>query len=666
MYYYCSVAGVDMTIAFDIETSKCGEYSEMIAASFYDDVKQEFDIYRYWDDVAAHLERLDALGEPIIIWAHNLNYDISHLIGSAAGDYLQNGTAFFVKAAIAKCRWGNNITFRCTYLLTRMGLDGACFEFTGERLKTDGWDYDKIRTARSVLTPDELLYCRKDVEAVCAIVGGVMDVMKIDTEKQLPLTGAGIVRNMLSDSCVGKRGTDRTQANWAHWRAVHGGHKSTEEFMLISRAAYRGGVVDLNPDIEDEVLDDLGDYDMTSQYPYLMATRLYPYGSERRLDPKKACLLDYMYHEGSRRGWIARLIVNWTANPKLPISPLTVPDWLNQKSAIIRNVGSRVFEAKNLQIDIVSRDYHVLEQTGTIEIVSVVAAWDFLMAPLPNGILSAIFKAYAAKTSLKGVKGKERDYSAAKITFNTIYGLAATGPFYPNRVLDDLGAIDVDPVDVQRCTTKYNTNNYRLNHVAWGAFVAAGAHDELFNVMLQIGQDVCYVDTDSCKFRNPKKHAYVFEAANARIAETCRATADLYRISATRFSAQNVAGESFMMGVWTDDSDGGQYVFKRPKFYAHRSPDSDWNYISSGIPSGVIFKNIGNDIEKFKRKNFIIPPDRSDKLTHAYVFNAPVGLPYTGDDGTTGELTSTTCMTLNPAPFEVASSSYRLDRKKHA
>ena len=116
------------------------------------------------------LDKLEEMPGQKIIWVHNLSYEQVFLLNLFFPDKI------FAKKAhsVIYFEYGS-IQFRCSYMLTNLGL-GAWAEQIGAPPKlVDGMDYLKIRTPLTKLDAFTLEYGQRDLEI---IVCGIREMLK--------------------------------------------------------------------------------------------------------------------------------------------------------------------------------------------------------------------------------------------------------------------------------------------------------------------------------------------------------------------------------------------------------------------------------------------------------------------------------------------------------
>lgn len=185
---------VNAVVTFDIETTTVGTKENPITWVYIWQVNIEhrFTIYgRTVTELKYFFSKLKEYNEgTVIVYVHNLSYEFQYLTGFLKfQQVLANGMRKPIKAI------SENIEFRCSYMLSNLSLKNYCKQMGTEQQKLNGeeYNYKKVRTPSTELTPLELEYCLVDVEALSECIMKHMQ-MENDTLITIPMTSTGYVR----------------------------------------------------------------------------------------------------------------------------------------------------------------------------------------------------------------------------------------------------------------------------------------------------------------------------------------------------------------------------------------------------------------------------------------------------------------------------------------
>lgn len=597
----------------------------------------------------------------LIIFVHNLKYDIYALLDGLKANFgINPDETMIIKSKIIRLVAGN-FEFRDSLVLTGLSLDksGKEFDIPEKYRKKNGfWDYDILRTPESPLSNDEIAYAVNDVLALEQIIRAIMKLHNIKRIRSLPPTKTGFVRRTIR-SAVLQDDEHKERMKF----------QLTEESDRLANRAYHGGISDISRfDSMHYGCGHIGDFDMTSQYPFVLCTQKYPIG-DSIVDPaKSADDLDTLVDEGW--GFFADITIHRCKIKQDMISPLLTNDWYKILDDHPYNnfFGSRVYESHTDFVHTVSSvEWVELKKYFDLDI-DVNYCERFHLARLPKVFVSTILDAYADKTIYKGDAENETKYRLAKIVVNSIYGICGTSPLYQDKTLD-LETWEIRDLTMEEFIRKAQREKPKKRFVdyRWAPYCTSYARSFLARALALVGHDAIYCDTDSVKFRN-YNHEYDewFEQENDRIIDILKQSAKELGIYVDRFMPKDKKGRTRPLGVWDDDSFDGEMYAKAPKdnHKLKHLPDGDrLDITSSGISDKAlrdfyIARRLDTPEKQFRfykkySKRLIIPAQYSRKLTHKLVRTGWLyGKYYRGDDGTAGIIQVHQAETLFPQQFE--------------
>lgn len=601
----------------------------------------------------------------VIVYVHNLKYDIYSLL-EPLNKYLgidPEGT-MIIKSKIIRLIAGN-YEFRDSLVLTGLSLERSGIEYDIPeqfRKKAGDWDYSILRTPESRICPEEMGYAINDVLALEHIIRAVMKLHGVKRIKNLPPTKTGFVRRKIKRSVK----KDPEYTDRLHF-------ERTDETDRLSNRCYHGGIADINRhDALHLGTGHIGDYDMTSQYPFVLCTQRYPMGDSVVAIYGEASLdrLDDLV--GQDKGFMADIVITYIKIKSAMLSPFLTNEWYRLWQENSRNIffGSRIYESHTpFTYSCTSVEWQELRQYADIE-GYVTYCETFSLARLPRVFVKLILDAYAEKTVYKGDDTNITKYKLAKIVVNSIYGICGTNPMYVDKTLD-LNTWEIrELTDAEKeYKAQHSKPEERFTDYRWAPFCTSYARHYLGRALYEVQNDIIYCDTDSAKFRDPDyKYDDWFKTENENIIKTLHESAKALDLEYKAFAPSDRFGRPHPLGVWDDDSFNGAMYAKAPKDNTKLKVAPDGMESLAITSSGINQKNLLNFYQNCKGLktpreifNFYvktapllnIPEDFSGKLTHKLMEAGDALFTlYKGDDGTLGLIQSSMAETLYPAPYQ--------------
>ena len=601
--YHGTCITPDTICCFDIETTSY-YYIDGDITAYRDDIDSETynaapkgavcyiwqfaidDVVYYGRDLAdfpRFLKKLNFLGAPII-WVHNLAYEMQFLRG------VMSITDVFARTVRKPIKLiADGLEFRCTYMLTRLSL-AAWGAQIGVNKKTGDLDYNKLRTPLTPLTAAEIGYCEVDVLVMYAGLKIYRD--KYGSLQDIPLTQTGeirkIIKKMYADNTAYKHFVTKLQP-------------ATVDDYKTLRAAFGGGDTHANYMHAGKVLHDVGSYDLTSDYPSQMCKRKYPMSAFKKVRPDIRGINPDKY---------AYLISAVLYNVK----SITPCRYIARSRCVTICGGTydngRVITANKICIVCTEQDYSIIQQTYVIGRVEIRQMRRSVKQYLQPDFIKLILQLYKNKTALKGISDKHDIYMQAKQYINSMYGMCVTDILQPDIDYMCNGWIDRDngitpkqlaakqkkALDDIQCKFYKNTLAYQ-----WGVWVTAYARRQLWDIIIAIGDDVVYYDTDSAKILHPRKYTELFAAADKQTAEQLDAMCIYYGIPVSDTTPATKKGVKKPLGAWDYEGTYYEYITLGAKRYAYRnapkSAGGAVNITVSGVPKSAA-KNM-RDIYEF-------------------------------------------------------------------
>ena len=601
--------------AFDIETTALTDIEQAVMYVWQFAIEDYIIVGRTWDEFRELIRWLNILSfkRRIIVFVHNLSYEIQFLSGIF---FFDNSSLFAMDSRKVLKANIQNVEFRCSYLLTNLGLDALTKRYGVEHGKLSGeeFDYSKQRFFYTPLTEKELQYCVNDVMGLVEVIHKIMEING-DNLYTLPLTATGFVRRI----CKKAMREERQQ--------ILNCYPDYEVFKLLRRA-FRGGNTHANRYYADTVITEpVTSMDITSSYPFQLVCKEFPVFPFEQVCSDNIHYADKLIENGK-----AVLMHVALSNIELRNKYTPVPYIPLDKTTCIRNPvidNGRVLSADYLEIVVTDIDWNIIVKQYTFK-AQLVIAYKTGYGKLPKGLVDSNIEFYKKKTELKGVSGQELFYMKNKELLNSVYGMCVQSPVKRNILFNDSGLEPELYIDDESATDEELLTASRKRAFTcyqYGVWCTAHARAEL-----QDGIDICgedqllYCDTDSCKFIGTAD----FSAYNERMKQLAIAGG---------LVATDIKGVTHYGGVWEFDGcyngEHGSFITQGAKKYAYVQ-DGKLHITVSGVGkkkgaaaleaaggldafrSGFVFHHCGKTESVYNDKPFgmyITPDGREIKIT---------------------------------------------------
>ena len=433
------------------------------------------------------------------------------------------------------------LEFRCSYLLANAGLahvgDKLLSRYHTKKLVGD-LDYSLIRHSQTPLTKNEIEYCTHDVFVVMAFIQE-----KIEQDggiDNIPLTNTGYVRRFCRNFCMSDKLA--SQKYHTYMRALQ---ISEEEEYDQNKRAFMGGFTHAGVLRANKILHDVGSADLTSSYPSEIVASYFPITSARfigspadELAFKKyldiyCCIFDIKFYN-------LRPAVEF--ENYLSVSRCIV------KNPIVNN--GRLISADECLTTLTELDFDIVNKMYEWDYMEVNNLRVYDRGYLPKSLIMAVLQLYGNKTRLKDVPEEVVEYMRSKNMVNATFGMMVTDIIRPEFTInaDDMW-IEEEALKAKQLNG-YNKNFNRFLYYTWGIYVTAHARHNLFDAILEFGEDYVYADTDSIKGVNFDKHKDFFEVYNYKNKMRMEKAANSLGIPFSFFCPKTIKGEEKLLGNW--------------------------------------------------------------------------------------------------------------------
>lgn len=521
-----------------------------------------------------------------IIWVHNLSFEFQYLRNFLHFDKVFARTKR--KPIYAECSEYPNVTFRCSYTLTRLSLDSwgkqlGCFKLTGYL------DYQKLRTPLTKLTDKELQYAGQD----CIVVyeGIKTYIKRYGLQTNIPLTQTGTVRRE-----VKKRLWTKEYSSFIKKLLP----RNAEEYHRL-KSVFAGGYTHANRYYSgDTVRGHIEHYDFTSSYPTVMVCEKYPMTPWKYI-PK---IMTELPTETDAEDTAFLMELRFTN-----IDCCFFNTYIQSAKCTGRNIkrdNGRVISADEITLWVTEQDYFTIKETYDYDNVEILSMYTSKKEYLPKIFIDYILELYGNKTRLKGVDGEEDLYLQSKQYINSMYGMMVTS-FIQSCIEYDgewkevpITSDDVED-KIKEIKSKFWDSTYFLSY-SWGCWVTAYARRNLWVCIEQVDhgdgieEPVClYSDTDSifalghCDFTE----------YNNTVTEKLRKVCEFYNIDFEKTRPKTIKGKEKPLGIFDKESDIEAFRTLGAKRYVEQRLDHKLYMTVSGVNKEGV-ECLDGDIENFK------------------------------------------------------------------
>lgn len=614
---------LNIPCSFDIETSSFNDIQGRKTGIMY---IWQFGIAgatlygRTWEDFYYALPKcLVKLGvganRTLVCYVHNLSYEFQFFRKHFSWDKVFALKKRKVLQAIPAEIQG--FEFRCSYLLANASLahvgDKLCTTYKCRKMVGD-LDYSLLRNSKTPLTSSELEYCFQDVRVVMAYIQ-----QKIEEDKgikNIPLTNTGYVRRHSRNYCMAD---EKKSVKYHH--LMNSLQVRTEDEYDQNKRAFMGGFTHTGVLHANRICENVGSADLTSSYPaeivgsYMpMSSAIYvgtPISKEQFLKclEKYCCIFDIKFYG---------LMPAVTYENYLSISRCTT---LN---ATVNN--GRIVSADECLTTLTELDFDTVSRLYTWDSIEVSNMRCYVRGYLPRDLILAVLDLYVNKTKLKGIPEEVVEYMRSKNMVNASFGMMVTDIIRPQyEINEDDEWITAESLK-SRQLEDYNKNFNRFLYYTWGVYVTAHARHNLFEAIIEFGEDYVYADTDSIKGINFESHLEFFKDYNERNKNRMLAMCETLNIPFEKVCPKSRDGEEHLLGNWDIEKSYRYFKACGAKRYMYIYEDGELSLTVAGLNKKVaipyLLESYGGDkmkiLEAFQ-DGFWIPPGYSGKQTLTYI-----------------------------------------------
>lgn len=422
------------------------------------------------------------------------------------------------------------IMFQDCLQITGGSLAKLAEDYTTTQKRSGDLDYEEKRNSLTPLTAEELHYCYDDVAILSE-----WHSYYYQTYSKLgyaPMTVTGILRHEVKSR---QTVNDLVKV----WNMFPSMDEQNNEYEYVMNWLFKGGYSHANlSNVNLEFDNEIYSWDITSSYPYVLLTYLYPmckFTENKQLEDKinelsndPVALHDYI--DNTLKG---QLLFYAEVEILLPFAKtnstyISLSKTINQLEIMQYsgnyNTTDR-FPVTILDNGRIMRTYRTVTVETDVDILTILEMYNyaqikfshvmccFKLSQLPKYVTEPIETAYEKKARLKkqGLAGTV-EYKIAKSMVNAGYGMMCT------RLI-------INEIDYNTVCHKWETiglNNVNLQdqlflNPMWGIYVTAYARRRLMKMVITAGDDTAVCDTDSIYAKKTDRLVNAINAENERV-----------------------------------------------------------------------------------------------------------------------------------------------------
>lgn len=369
------------------------------------------------------------------------------------------------------------LVLRDSYKMTNMSLETLTKDWSIKYFKNkEIMDYSRQRAPWDSVDDQTLEYSALDVLSLSDAMQHFLSAHDTGVWTNSP-TSTSFIRADFK-KVIGLHSKKRTPEQRRYFRTLRKCRLDTDMYNMLIRQA-RGGNTHANRAITGQLIgtpegSGVVHFDITSSYPAQMVCYPeYPITAWRPLDTD-AAIDDIMLLEGHGFCTLFDIVlINPRIKEGVTVPYLAVSKCRTLKGATRYSDNGRYMEgAEMLETTIYGIEWRIIASQYDYDDTVVLRGYYAHKGYLPDILRRFVLDLYAKKTQLKGVAGKEIEYSLSKTYVNGVYGMSFTRPIREKCAFDEKGIFLKEPEDIGKELERYqNSSGYFLCY-AWGAMVA--------------------------------------------------------------------------------------------------------------------------------------------------------------------------------------------------
>lgn len=579
---------------------------------------------------------------------------------------------------------GLGVVFRCSLLLTGYALEALAKDkltaFPDVRKQSGKLDYDLIHTPDSILKEDEVTYCIYDILVVMCYIAQCAD--DEGGLEKIPRTKTGYVRRRCRDEAFFHKNEpdeQRRKNMMYRYKSLMQDLTLRPDEYLLARRAFAGGFTHANCYHVGETLHDVGSYDFSSAYPASCIIDYFPMSRGRQ----EKDLTEDRYKELCQHYCVIAEVTFYGLEPRLDyefyISKSKCCGFYKkrwEKPSRGRNIvkeiddcvtdNGRIVSAPKLTTAITEIDFDIICAVYQYERIEIGLCYTYLRGRLPSDLVRIIVDLYNAKTTLKGIEARLKEYTAKKEDLNSIYGMMVTDILRMIYGYTDEWEDPREP-DLNEKIEEYNKSFSRFTFYPWGIYITCHCRRRVWSGILEAGrEDYVYSDTDSLKMLHVERHTEYILKYNADVKKALERACAYHNLSIDQVMPRTIKGKEKPLGYWDFEGIYADFKTLGAKRYLVRRSEYDPDDKCAAVEgleltcAGVnpyrgaeyLYTQFrGREFKAFEL-GFKFPADATGKLTHTYIDKEVEG-EITDYEGRPGHFHEKSFIHLSKASYQV-------------
>ena len=566
---------------------------------------------RTWEELEEFIFRINRhIPEKKIIFVHNLAFEFQYLFS-----IFEMENVFARKShKVIKCELKKyNIEFRCTLFMSNTKLEKLpdIYDLPVKKLAGD-LDYTKLRHPKTILTDEELGYCRNDCLVLYYYIDFLLNTfLRVD---KIPITSTGFVRRELKN-LVSK--------DYAYKGKVRRSINTDPHIYNLLVASFMGGYTHASWIYADDLLYNIDSFDETSAYPYVMVTYKYPSTEFKKCYVKSLSDLN--------KNYAYLLVVEFKdVKSKYNNNFISASKCRNLRGALYDN--GRLISADSFSMVLTDVDFKLYLDAYKCS-YEIVESYYSVYNYLPKQYINFILDKYVAKTKYKGIEEKAIEYNLEKQKFNALYGMTVTNNINALVEFKDNMWSETDLTNEEIIEKLESDKKKAFLSFSYGVWVTAYARKNLLKNIMLLDDYVVYVDTDSIKLISGYDRS-IIERYNQTVKNRINYVSKQLNIPLERFSPKDFKGKEHMLGLFEYEGTYQEFITQGAKKYAVKE-NGEIKITVAGVP-----KKGANGLKRLEdfKDGLIFRYEDTGKNLLFYVDNQD---PYTLTDYTGVEYTVT-------------------------
>ena len=503
----------------------------------------------------------------------------------------------------------HGIEFRDSYILSGYSLSNVAEICLNKSIEKEDYDYSLIRHSQTPLTDSEIHYNIRDTEIVVEYIK--QQIREYEDITKIPLTNTGRVRRHMREICLHTSKCHAKESQSKYSKLIQQSPLTLDIYVML-KYAFQGGFTHANANYTGEVIETVSSIDIASSYPFALISEKYPIGEWELVeniqeiktllnDDDTALLFEVEFKEIQ--------------------SSIMQDMYLSSSKCECENVienNGRIYYANSCKTVLTEIDFKIIQKCYKWVSLKIGKCYKSYKSYLPTKFVKGIINLYEDKTRLKGVKGKETEYMNKKGMLNSIYGMCVTDIIRDDITYDD--DWQVIPADINKQLNIYNDNKKRFTCYQWGVWCTAYARRNLWIMILNMGNDYIYSDTDSIKYINKRKYQSLIDNYNEKVYNKLVYICNYHKISIDKVQPEDIKGKKHMIGVFEDEGQYKQFKTLGAKRYMCTDKNNELHITIAGLGKQTGKEYIEkNGCFEFFNDNMCIPAENTGKQTHTYI-----------------------------------------------